>query len=110
MKGRSILIPTLFANANLSRTKNTTTNSTDALYKELVFGTAYRPVNFDWINLMAKYTYLKDNAPMSQGDFSDIEKEKSHTFAAEAVIDVTDKMAVDRKAGLQNGRGESRRI
>ena len=94
---------TLFANANLSKTKNTTTNSTDALYKELVFGTAYRPVNFDWLNLMAKYTYLKDFSPVSQSDFNDIEKEKSQTFACEAVIDVTDKWQLTEKLAYKTG-------
>ncbi|MGR3174722.1 MAG: choice-of-anchor U domain-containing protein [Candidatus Scalindua sp.] len=94
---------TLFANANLSRTRNTTTNSTDALYKEIVFGTAYRPVNFDWLNLMAKYTYLKDNAPVSQSDFNDIEKEKAHIFAGEAVIDVTDKWQLTEKLAYKTG-------
>ncbi|MEE9214483.1 MAG: hypothetical protein V3U54_06765, partial [Thermodesulfobacteriota bacterium] len=94
---------TLFVNANLSKTKNTTTNSTDALYKELVFGTAYRPVNFDWLNLMAKYTYLKDNSPVSQSDFNDIEKEKAHTFAGEAVIDITDKWQLTEKLAYKTG-------
>ena len=46
---------TIFAKANLSKTKNTTTGSTEAHYKELAGGLAHRPVHFDRLNL-AKYT------------------------------------------------------
>ncbi|MFQ5685151.1 MAG: choice-of-anchor U domain-containing protein [Candidatus Scalindua sp.] len=94
---------TLFGNANLSKTKNTDAHSTDALYKELVFGAAYRPVNFDWINLMAKYTFLKDDAPALQKDINDIVSEKSQTIASEAVIDVTDKWQLTEKLAYKTG-------
>lgn len=94
---------TLFANANISQTKNTTTNSTEAQYKELVTGLAYRPVNFDRLNLLGKYTYLEDDSPSGQTDFSDIQKEKSHTLAGEAVYDLTDKWQLVEKLAYKMG-------
>ncbi|NQU73232.1 MAG: outer membrane beta-barrel protein, partial [Candidatus Omnitrophica bacterium] len=87
----------IFAKANFAQTQNTTTNTTNAQYKELVAGAAYRPVNFDRLNLLAKYTYLEDDSPAGQMNFSDIEKEKSHTVAGEAVYDLTDKLQLVEK-------------
>jgi hypothetical protein len=94
---------TLFAKANLSQTKNTTTHSTEAQYKELVTGVAYRPVNFDRLNLLGRYTYLEDNSPSGQTDFKDIEKEKSHTIAGEAVYDLTDRWQLVEKLAYKTG-------
>ena len=94
---------TLFTKANLSQTKNTTTDTTEAQYKELVFGTAYRPIDFDWLNLLAKYTYLEDDAPVSQSGVNDIEAEKAHVLAAEAVIDLSDKWQLSEKLAYKTG-------
>jgi len=94
---------TLFVKANVSQTKNTTTDSTEAQYKELTTGVAYRPVNFDRLNLLAKYTYLEDDSPSDQSSFSDIEKEKSHILAAEAVYDLTDRWQLVEKLAYKQG-------
>jgi uncharacterized repeat protein (TIGR01451 family) len=94
---------TLFAKANIAQTKNTTTKSTEAQYKELVTGLAYRPVNFDRLNLLGRYTYLEDNSPSGQTSFKDIEKEKSHTLAGEAVYDLTDRWQLVEKLAYKMG-------
>jgi uncharacterized repeat protein (TIGR03803 family) len=88
---------TLFAEANWSQSKNSTTDSTTANYKEFSLGAAYRPLKIDRINLLARYTYLDDNSPASQTDINDILKEKSHTLAIEAVYDLTDKWQLSEK-------------
>jgi hypothetical protein len=95
---------TLFARVTLSQTRNTTTDSTEAQYKELVFGTAYRPIEFDRLNLLAKYTYLEDDSPASQSDINDIEKEKAHVLAGEAVMDLTDKWQLFEKLAYKTGK------
>ncbi len=94
---------TLFTNLNYSQTKNTTLGSTMAQYKEFVLGLAYRPVNFDRLNLLAKYTYLEDNSPSGQSSFSDIEGEKSHTLAGEAIYDLTDRWQISEKLAYKMG-------
>ena len=94
---------TLFAKANLSQTKNTTTDTTEAQYKELSLGAAYRPIDVDWLNLLAKYTYLEDDAPASQSDINDIEAEKAHVLAGEAVIDLSDKWQLSEKLAYKMG-------
>jgi hypothetical protein len=94
---------TIFAKANLSQTKNTTNDLTEAQYKELVVGLAYRPVNFDRLNLLGKYTYLEDSSPLGQSDLSDIEKEKSHTLSGEAVYDLSKKWQIAEKLAYKMG-------
>lgn len=95
---------TLFANINLSQTRNTTTDSIEAEFKELIFGTAYRPIQKDWLNLLAKYSYLEDRSPASQSDINDIEEEKAHVLAVEAVTDLTDKWQLSEKLAYKIGK------
>jgi hypothetical protein len=104
IEGRINPDTTLFAKANLSQTKNMTTGSTEAQYKELVIGTAYRPVESDRLNLLAKYSYLEDDSPASQSDINDIEKEKAHVLAGEAVIDLTDRWQLSEKLAYKTGK------
>ena len=95
---------TLFTKVNLSQTKNTTTGRTDAMYKELVFGGAYRPIDHDWLNLIGKYTYLEDDSPASQSDISGIDKEKAHVLAGEAVIDLNERWQLSEKFAYKTGK------
>lgn len=76
-----------FTKANVSNTLNTTSDTTSAQYKELTAGVAYRPVDFDNLNLIGKYTYLEDNSPTSQSTITDILREKSHVISAEGIYD-----------------------
>jgi hypothetical protein len=94
---------TLFTKADISQTKNMTTGSTEAQYKELSLGTAYRPVDFDRLNLLTKYTYLENDSPSGQSDFKDIEEEKAHILAAEAVYDLSDKWQLVEKLAYKMG-------
>ncbi|UCG35640.1 MAG: DUF11 domain-containing protein [Candidatus Omnitrophota bacterium] len=95
---------TLFAKAQASLTKNTTTDATEAEYKEFVLGLAYRPIYFDKLNLLAKYNYLEDRSPESQEDISDIEEENMHTVALEAVYDLTDRFQLVEKFAYKTGK------
>ncbi|MCK4946872.1 MAG: DUF11 domain-containing protein [Candidatus Aureabacteria bacterium] len=94
---------TLFAKANLSQTKDVAADSVEAQYKELVFGTAYRPAQFDWLNLLTKYSYLENDAAISQEDIDGIEKERAHILAGEAVIDLTPRLRLTEKLAYRMG-------
>jgi len=94
---------TLFAKANLSQTKDVAADSVEAQYRELVFGTAYRPAQFDWLNLFAKYSYLENDAAISQEDIDGIEKERAHILAGEAVIDLTPRLQLTEKLAYRVG-------
>ncbi|MES9901417.1 MAG: SdrD B-like domain-containing protein [Sedimenticola sp.] len=95
---------TLFATANLSQTRNLTIDLTEAEYKELVLGIAYRPVKIDWLNILGKYTYLENESPASQNDINGISNEAIHVMAAEAVIDLTEKVQYSGKFAYKTGK------
>ena len=94
---------TLFAKTNISQTENTSNNSTEAQYKELTTGLAYRPIYFDRLNFLARYTYLEDTFPQGQSDFSDIEEERAHTIAGELAYDLNDKLQLVEKLAYKFG-------
>ena len=92
---------TVFAKANVSYTENSDSDSTLGQFKELVFGSAYRPVYCDRLNLIGKYTFLEDDSPASQSDYKDIDHIKAHVFGLEAVYDLTDKWQFVEKGALR---------
>jgi uncharacterized repeat protein (TIGR01451 family) len=92
---------TLFGKVNLSESINTTLNRTEAGYKEIVIGSAYRPVNIDNLNLLAKYTYLEDETASGQTDNSNIQEQRAHVLAGEAVYDLTKDWQVVEKIAFK---------
>ncbi|GBD97363.1 MAG TPA: hypothetical protein ENG83_01690 [Nitrospirae bacterium] len=94
---------TLFGKLNLSESRNTTMDTTEARYKELVIGSAYRPVNFDRLNLLARYTYLEDRSASGQSDMSDIEERMAHILSGEAIYDLTAKWQLMGKIAFKSG-------
>jgi len=94
---------TLFAKTNISGTRNLSDNFTEAQYKELAAGVAYRPVYFDRVNLLAKYAYLEDNSSPDQSDFEDVEEERTHTVGGELAYDLTDKLQLVEKLAYKFG-------
>ena len=92
---------TLFAKANVSSSDNTSLSSNLASYKEFTLGTAYRPVNFDRLNLLARYNYLQNDAPSQQADIHDIEGTKAHVLSGEAAFDLTEHWQIVQKLALR---------
>jgi len=72
------------------------------LYKELALGFAYRPVAFDRVNMIGKYTFLEDESPISQSDFKDISQKRAHVLSLEAIYDLTDKWQIVEKGAYKN--------
>ena len=103
VEGKITPAVTLFGKAHLSQTDNLSTGRTEAKYKELVFGGAYRPIAVDWLNMLLKYTFLEDYSPGSQTDIHDVERERSHTIAGEAVVDIGEKWQVTGKLAYKIG-------
>lgn len=83
-------------------------SSLDADYIEFGLGYAYRPVENDRLNALIRYEYLSDLASPDQldgsrtGEANDYEQ-RSHVFSADAIYDVTPKLAVGGKVGYRFG-------
>ena len=92
---------TLFAKANLSKSEETTNNLRQGMYREFSLAAAYRPVTTDKLNFFSKYTYLRDDSPTSQDDYTDIEEEKAHIIAFEGAYDISPKWQLIKKIALK---------
>ncbi|HSV27389.1 MAG TPA: hypothetical protein VLH60_05800, partial [Sedimentisphaerales bacterium] len=93
----------LSASLELSQTEDLKTRRTAATYTELVLGIAFRPVDWDDLNLLGKYTYLADEGPSGQRNITDIENERSHTLAGEMIYDLTDRWQLVSKLAFKVG-------
>lgn len=96
-------VVTLFTNVNVSGTRNTTTNTTEAKFNELTLGTALRPIEWDRLNLITKYTYFENKQPQGQDSFTNITAEKASVFALEGIYDFTDKLQLVEKTAFKWG-------
>lgn len=87
------------AKVDFSRTWSTESNQTLQRHREIVLGAAYRPVNFDNLNLIARYTAKNNQAPAGQVDSTrtDVEQTRQQVFAAEAIYDINENWQLAEK-------------
>lgn len=89
---------TLFGKFNYSDTDNQSIGRLEARFTEAGIGAAYRPIFFDRLNLLAKYTRLDDTRPdplgLSLRTFSDI-------ASMEGIFDVTRRIAWVEKVAVK---------
>jgi uncharacterized repeat protein (TIGR01451 family)/fimbrial isopeptide formation D2 family protein len=93
-----------------SRTWSEDEDVDDALFIEGNVGLAYRPVASDWVNLIGKYTYLEDLAPVGQEDGAGFD-ERSHIGSFQGIFDLTPKWQIGgtfayKRSSLRLERGE----
>jgi hypothetical protein len=79
---------TLSGTANWGWTDNVTSNTDMAQFYEIGTGFSIRPVNWDKLNVIGKYSYITDLPPDSKWDFpEDIESIKN-VYSIEGIYDV----------------------
>jgi len=78
----------LIGKANWSITDNRTEQQTEAQFHEMGLGLAYRPVEFDRLNLLAKYSYITNQQPESQNDFVQTSEDIRNIYAIEGAYDI----------------------
>jgi uncharacterized repeat protein (TIGR01451 family) len=93
----------LFTNINVSGTRNTTIGTTEAKFNEITLGAALRPIEWDRLNLITKYTFFENKQPQGQNSFTNITAEKASVFALEGIYDFTDKLQLAEKIAFKWG-------
>jgi hypothetical protein len=93
-----------------SRTWSEDEGVDDARFIEGNVGLAFRPVASDWVNLIGKYTYLEDLAPVDQEDGAAFE-ERSHVGSLQGLFQLTPKWQLGgafayKRSALRPDRGE----
>lgn len=87
------------------QSQNATASIPDAEYAELTFGYAFRPIDNDRLNVLAKYQYIYDmtqrtgfTAPAGD-NFLDTPRQKAHIFSIDASFDLNRNWTVGGKVG-----------
>ena len=80
---------------NYGVTTDNLTNVEESIYDERSFGFAYRPLNHDWINALARYTKVRNLSPMSQVLTQDDREDQ--VFAFQIAIDLNRHLTLTEK-------------
>ncbi|MFN3536710.1 MAG: hypothetical protein ACK4Y4_04625, partial [Brevundimonas sp.] len=96
----------LFARANLSLSESDQSSLLDADYYEVVLAGAYRPVDNDRLNVLAKYTYLYDLPSPGQVDALGLSldfAQRSHVVAIDGTYQLLPRLAIGAKVAYRVG-------
>ena len=91
---------------NFAIADNNTPNERAADFVEGTIGFAYHPVLNDRLNLLTRYTYLKDMGPIGQvteGGETASPKQKSQIFSIDANYDLTKTLTIGGKYAFRKG-------
>ena len=103
VEGRLTPNASVYVKTELSKATNTTTDSVEAKYKQIVIGGAYRPLSLDKLNLLARYTYLTGRSPSGQVDNASLGEQRAHILSGEAIYDLTDHWQISEKIAYRKG-------
>ena len=93
----------LFAAEYIS-SDNDSASVTDAEYREVTFGYAFRPIDNDRLNVLAKYTYLydvteRDTSNTTASNFDETPRQKSNVLSLDASYDLNNHFTLGGKIG-----------
>jgi hypothetical protein len=94
---------TLFGRFDMVVTENTTLNVLESRDTEGTVGFAFRPVEFNWLNILARYTYLGEMAPY-QLELNTRRDERSHVFSFSPIIELPYNLQLVEKVAFRNIR------
>jgi hypothetical protein len=80
---------------NYGETTDNLNNVDVSIYDEQSIGFAYRPLNHDWINALARYTKVRNLSPMSQVSVQDDHEDQ--VFAFQVAIDLNRHLTLTEK-------------
>ncbi|MBF0330567.1 MAG: hypothetical protein HQL17_01415 [Candidatus Omnitrophica bacterium] len=84
-----------------STTLNKETKKSEASYKEIMLGAAYRPIAMDRLNVFGEYTYKENMAPASQAATTDVQATKMHVVTAGAALELNEKWELVEKLAMR---------
>jgi uncharacterized repeat protein (TIGR01451 family) len=94
---------TFLGKCNYSLTRDLTDSTDDAHFFEVSTGFAYRPITLDKLNMLFKYTFLEDLAPLSQDGSTDVD-ERSHVVSLEGIYDLSRYFSLGGKAAYKSSQ------
>ena len=94
---------TLFGRFDMVVTENTTLNVLESRDTEGTVGFAFRPIEFNWLNVLARYTYLGEMAPY-QLELNTRREEQSHVFSFAPMFELPYNLQLVEKIAYRNIR------
>lgn len=92
---------TFFGRVDIVHTENTTLNIMESRDAEATVGVALRPVDFNWLNLLMRYTYLAEMAPY-QLELDQRRDEQSHVFSLSPIIELPFNLQLVEKVAVRH--------
>ncbi|MBE0583226.1 MAG: flagellar motor protein MotB, partial [Desulfofustis sp.] len=89
---------------NYSQSESSLGDSYDGDYTEAVLGYAYRPVRFDRLNLLFKYTYFYNLPAADEASGSAGVIQRSHIGAVDLMYDLTPSLTLGGKYAYRHGQ------
>ena len=98
---------TLLARFNMAEANNDSTSIRAAEFTEAMAGFAYRPIENERLNILARFTYFEDLGPVGQVTGSgqvEAPKQISMIGAIDVNYDLTKKLTIGAKYGYRSGK------
>lgn len=94
----------LVFSADIARTETAQSPLVDGNYADVVLGYAYRPIEDDRLNILARYRYLYDLYGLRDAGEIDGPRQKSHVLSVDASYDVSRTWTIGGKLGYRSAQ------
>lgn len=94
----------LVFNADIARSETAQSPLVDGNYADVVLGYAYRPIEDDRLNILARYRYLYDLYGLRDADEVDGPRQKSHVLSVDASYDLNRTWTIGGKLGYRSAQ------
>lgn len=92
----------LVFSADYADTRGTGSPTLDGTFGDLVVGYAYRPVDHDRLNLLARYRFLYDDIGQRVDGIDDFgPRQRSHVFSVDGLYDLSQRWTLGARLGLR---------
>lgn len=92
----------LVFSAEVARTETEQSALLDGDYADVVLGYAYRPIEDDRLNILARYRYLHDMHGLRNADGTDGPRQRSHVLSIDASYDLDRTWTIGGKLGYRS--------
>lgn len=89
---------------DIARTETAQSPLVDGNYADVVLGYAYRPIEDDRLNILARYRYLYDLYGLRDADEIDGPRQKSHVLSIDASYDISRTWTIGGKLGYRSAQ------
>ena len=85
---------------NYGVTTDNVTGADETLFREQSYGIAYRPVAYDWIQILARYTQIENLPPASQSAVRD--RKTDQVLSLQTVVDLHRRLSLTEKYAIRD--------